>query len=129
MKVELLYFEGCPNWHDAEDNLRAALRAVGALEEGIDRQPVVTQEMAERVGFLGSPSVLIDGTDPFAKSGARPGLTCRVYRTSTGSAGAPSVDQLTEALARAMGRPEPDVERADRRLARPLPRTGSPGRS
>ena len=98
--VTLLYFPGCPNWQTAEANLRAALAEAGA-DVAVHRQVVDTLEDAERLGFLGSPTVLIDGRDPFAEPGALPGLSCRVYRTATSVAGTPTVAQLRAALAAA----------------------------
>jgi hypothetical protein len=54
--------------------------------------------MAERVGFRGSPTILIDGRDPFA-TGAEPiGMSCRVFRTEDGAQGAPTEAQLREVL-------------------------------
>lgn len=94
-----MYLDGCPNWRDAERNLRAALAEVGATDVVVGHQIVETVEEAERVGFLGSPTILINGTDPFATPGGSPGLTCRVYRTDSGFAGAPDVAQLRVALA------------------------------
>jgi len=99
--VTLLYFDGCPNRHEAENNLRAAVAELGAGDVVVRRRLVNTVEDAERVGFLGSPTVLIDGRDPFSVPGAAPGLSCRVYRTDTGLAGAPTVAQLCAALAEA----------------------------
>jgi hypothetical protein len=49
-------------------------------------------------GNRGSPTVLIDGEDPFADPDAPVGLACRVYPTADELAGAPSVAQLTAAL-------------------------------
>lgn len=98
MTVTLLYFPGCPNWQTADVNLRAALEEAGA-DVAVHRRVVDTVEDAERQGFLGSPTILIDGRDPFAEPGAVPGLSCRVYRTQVGVAGAPSVAQLRAALA------------------------------
>ena len=98
MTVTLLYFSGCPNWPTADANLRAAIEETGA-DVTVDRQRVDTAEDAERLGFLGSPTVLFDGRDPFAEPGAVPSLSCRVYRTDAGLAGAPTVAQLRAALA------------------------------
>ena len=98
MTVTLLYFPGCPNWRTADANLRAALEEAGT-DVAVHRRVVDTVEEAERQGFLGSPTVLIDGRDPFAEPGAIPGLSCRVYRTDAGVAGAPTVAQLRAALA------------------------------
>ncbi|MGN6689105.1 MAG: DF family (seleno)protein [Actinomycetales bacterium] len=97
MTVTLLYFPGCPNWQTADANLRAALEEVGA-DIAVQRRVVDSVEDAERHGFLGSPTILIDGRDPFAEPGAAPGLSCRVYRTPAGVAGAPTVAQLRAAL-------------------------------
>lgn len=99
MDVALLYFDDCPNHQHAEENLAAALIESGAGEVVIRRQRVGTVEEAERFGFLGSPTILIDGVDPFAAPGASPGLSCRVYRTEDGPAGAPTVAQIRQALA------------------------------
>jgi protein-disulfide isomerase len=96
--VTLQYFDGCPNWQDADDKLLAALALAGITDVAVHRQLVETVEDAERLGFLGSPTVLIDGVDPFAEPGATPGLSCRVYRTDAGLSGAPSVAQLRAAL-------------------------------
>jgi hypothetical protein len=100
--VTLQYFDGCPNWQDADANLRAVLAQAGAPDVVVRRQLVDTVEDAERLAFLGSPTILIDGVDPFAEPGATPGLSCRVYRTGTGLAGAPTVTQLRAALAGSM---------------------------
>ncbi len=57
-------------------------------------------EEAERTGFRGSPSILIDGADAFADPDAPVGLSCRVYQTPHGPTGSPTLDQLREALTR-----------------------------
>lgn len=98
MTVTLLYFDGCPNWREAEGRLREALREAGRPEQTITLTPVPTAEDAERLGFRGSPTILIDGADPFADESAPVGLACRVFRTPDGLRGAPSVTQLIEAL-------------------------------
>jgi hypothetical protein len=97
MSVALLYIEGCPSWRVAADNLRAALRAVGRTDR-VDCRVVETAEEADAIGFAGSPTVLIDGHDPFAAPTAGVGLACRVYRTPEGPAGAPTVAQLVTIL-------------------------------
>ena len=103
MDVTLLYFDDCPNWHTADDRVRAALAMVG-VEATILYQVVETQRDAEHLGFNGSPTVLIDGVDPFADPGAVAGLACRVYRTQDGLAGAPSVEELIDAFHGALSR-------------------------
>lgn len=93
--VELQYFDDCPNWRVADDHLRILAREF--TDVTVRRRPVDTPEEAENVGFRGSPTILLDGVDPFAsESDPVGGLSCRVYRTPDGPAGAPTVDQLRE---------------------------------
>jgi hypothetical protein len=61
---------------------------------------ILIRVLAVRLGFRGSPTLLIDGHDPFASERDSVGLACRVYRTSEGKDGAPSVEDLRAALAR-----------------------------
>lgn len=96
--VTILYFDGCPNWQLAHARVRQALREVGATEEAITLRPVETDEQAQKMSFRGSPTVLVNGRDPFADLDAPVGLTCRVYPTATGLTGAPSVERLAAAL-------------------------------
>jgi len=95
--VTLRYFDGCPHWRIAYDRLRQM------REEGlIDVEPVLelveTPEDAERLRFVGSPTILIDGRDPFGGPEVNFGLSCRVYQTPDGLAGSPTPDQLRGAL-------------------------------
>ena len=95
--VTLLYIDGCPHWTILDERLRAALHRTGRREEVVRRR-LDTIEDAEAVGFAGSPTILIDGRDPFADPATPPSLSCRLYRTPGGPAGSPTVDQLVEAL-------------------------------
>ena len=97
MRVQLLYFDGCPNWQQAEQRLREAVERVETDVE-LSHVQVATPEDAERLRFRGSPTVLVDGIDPFADADAPVGLSCRIFRTPEGLQGAPTVDQLVEAL-------------------------------
>lgn len=96
MDVTLLYFDDCPNWKVTEQRL--AVIAAERPDVVLTRHRVETVEEAERVGFHGSPSILVDGVDVFAEPGAGVGLSCRVYRTPVGLAGAPTMEQLRDAL-------------------------------
>ncbi|MGH9279257.1 MAG: thioredoxin family protein [Acidimicrobiales bacterium] len=96
MRVTLQYFEDCPNWRIAEARLREALVEVGHPDHAIDHQRVESAEEAERVGFGGSPTILIDGIDPFADPAGPAGYACRVYSDDA----APTVAQLRQALVR-----------------------------
>lgn len=70
MKVELLYFDGCPNWVEMDARVRAALESVSCGDGEVERVLVSTPAQAEEMGFPGSPTVLVDGRDPFAEPGA-----------------------------------------------------------
>lgn len=97
MNVTVLYFSGCPNWQTAIERVHAAAARTG-LAVQVSTQAVESTEDANRLGFTGSPTILLDGTDPFAKPGEISALACRVYTTPDGPAGSPTVDQLVEAL-------------------------------
>ncbi len=99
MHVSLLYFDGCPNWQETEQRLLTALADSG-VQAALTYLHVDTHEDAERLGFRGSPTVLLDGRDPFASPEDPVGLACRVFRTPDGLRGAPTVAQLREALER-----------------------------
>lgn len=93
MQITLQYFDECPNWRTADERLREVLDATGRTES-ITYVRVETDEDAERFRFHGSPTILIDGRDPFDGSGLAVGLSCRVYRTPSGLAGSPTAEQL-----------------------------------
>lgn len=97
MRVELLYFDGCPSWRVAYERLQLALRESGIQAE-VEVVEVRTDEEAARRLFRGSPTVRIDGEDLFSEPGAATGLACRVYSTPAGLAGSPTLEQFVEAL-------------------------------
>lgn len=98
MDITLLYFDDCPNWKIADDRL--AVIAAERPEITVTHHRVETFDEAERVAFQGSPSILIDGVDPFAGAGAGAGvgLACRIYQTPQGQAGSPTLEQLRSAI-------------------------------
>lgn len=97
MDITLLYFEDCPNWKTAAERLTRL--ATERPDFTVSYQLVETSEQAERVGFLGSPSIQVEGADVFAEPGSRVGLTCRRYPTPDGYEGAPTLEQLRVVLA------------------------------
>ena len=94
MHVTLQYFNGCPNWKIVDQRLRELL----GTKADIEYRLVESQEDAEQLGFRGSPTILVDGVDPFANADEPLGLTCRLYLTAEGRAGTPSIGQLRKAL-------------------------------
>jgi hypothetical protein len=59
---------------------------------------VATGEEALEHGMCGSPTILVDGADPFAKPDKPAGLACRIFATEHGPDGSPSVGQLIKVL-------------------------------
>jgi len=97
MDITLLYFKDCPNWKTTAERL--TLLATERSDMTVTQHLVETLEQAERAGFLGSPSIQVEGVDVFAEPGARVGLACRRYPTPDGYAGAPTLEQLRVVLA------------------------------
>lgn len=95
MKVELLYFDDCPNWKVAAERLDDVAGGRGVT---VERRQVTTPEEAEAARFRGSPTILIDGEDPFSSGDEPFGLACRMYQTPDGPAGSPTTGQLEAAL-------------------------------
>ncbi len=94
-RLELLYFPECPHWSLAQERLSEVTARFGL---SIEHHLVTTEDEAERVCFRGSPTILIDGVDPFAKDDQAIGLSCRIYRTPDGYAGSPTAEQIAAAL-------------------------------
>ena len=93
MNVTLLYFDDCPNWQAT--NLLLT-RLADTYDFDLTRERVTSVEEAERLGFRGSPSVIVDGIDPFADPDAPIGLSCRLYWRPKGLTGAPTEEMLQE---------------------------------
>lgn len=104
MDLRLLYFDGCPNWKVTEERLQKALR-IARIQAEVTLVDVPSAEEAERLAFRGSPTVLVDGGDPFADESAPVGLSCRVFPTPEGLRGSPTVEQLVAALKSGPGSP------------------------
>jgi hypothetical protein len=99
MRVELLYFDGCPSWQSAYDHLKLALAGLG-LPDDVRLVRVQTNEQALELRFTGSPTIRLNGQDLFPTNQADYGLGCRLYITPEGMRGYPTVDMLREAIHR-----------------------------
>jgi hypothetical protein len=85
VKVELLWWEGCPSTPEAMEDLKRVLREEGLDAEAVELVEVESDEQAERERFPGSPTIRIDGEDAVPPADTHPvGLTCRVYRLRDG---------------------------------------------
>jgi hypothetical protein len=102
MKVQVLFFDGCPNHEALLPHLRALLSAAGAEDTDIDLVRVQDADAAESERFLGSPTVRIDGQDvePGADDRTDFGLKCRLFATPEGLRGTPADDWVIHALQR-----------------------------
>jgi hypothetical protein len=84
-RIELLYWDGCPSHPEALRDLRAALDDLGHPELAVALVEIATAEQAAQHGFIGSPTLRIDGVDPLPPpADESPGLNCRVYRRRDG---------------------------------------------
>lgn len=96
MRITVLTVPECPNAPLAVERVTAALAGRAAAVELVE---VLDQAQATELGMTGSPTVLLDGVDPFAPAGAVPSISCRLYREADGAvSGAPSVAALRAAL-------------------------------
>ncbi len=102
MRVELLYFDGCPS-HERLLPRLSELVAGADPDAGVELRRVESIEAAERERFLGSPTVRIDGVDmePGAPERTDFGLKCRLYRSDEGISGLPPERWIRDALAQA----------------------------
>ena len=100
MKVQVLQVPDCPH----APVLVARLAELLGDDVRIDTVDIADEDRARSLGMRGSPTLLLDGTDPFATE-APAGLACRLYRDEDGApAGAPSLTQLRAVIdARAGG--------------------------
>ncbi len=95
MQIDLLYFDGCPSWESALENLKAALEAEN-VEAQVRLVKVENDEQAAQLKFLGSPSFRVNGEDWWGEERKRYNLSCRVYLTPQGMRGAPTVEMFRE---------------------------------
>ena len=104
MRLTILHVSDCPNAAVLDNRLAEATAGRGDVE--VDRQLIDSEETAQERGMTGSPTLLVDGHDPFAEPGLTASLSCRLYRDETGRpVGAPSTTQLRRALEQHPGNP------------------------
>lgn len=103
MKVEILYLAGCPHHLVAVDTVREVLEKEGVFAD-LTELEVPNRESAERLRFLGSPSIRINGEDVevSARSSRVFGLSCRVYVAHGARLGAPPSDWVRAAFREAL---------------------------
>lgn len=95
MEVTVLYIDGCPSWTVAVERVAALAEELGFV---LTRRQITSPREAEEAGFRGSPTILVDGRDAFARGDEPAGLACRLYETPDGPRGAPTLAQLRARL-------------------------------
>jgi hypothetical protein len=109
MRLEVLHVPDCPNL------LPLLERLAQVADLPVVTRVIESDDEAARFGMAGSPTLLVDGVDPFAASDWS--LSCRLYRDEDGRiVSVPSVEQLRSAI---NGR-SVDVLSAWRTRAQPL---------
>jgi len=98
-RVEILYFEGCPN-HESARALVDRLARELDVEPEIELVQVADPEAAAMLRFLGSPTVRVDGVDvePGAEERRDFAFSCRIYRSDGGASEQPAEGWVREAL-------------------------------
>jgi hypothetical protein len=101
MELTVLAMPDCPHAALLDQRLSSVL--ADWPEVAVTRRAVTDLDQATRWGMRGSPTLLVDGTDPFAVSGQPPSVSCRLYRRPDGNAeGVPSIEALRDAIEQAL---------------------------
>jgi len=99
VRIDLLWFRGCPNHETAERWLNDAMAERG-IEAPIHRIQVEDEEAGNAVMFPGSPTIRVNGRD--IEPGWQPcddcSPRCRVYLTPEGLRGLPDRAWIDQAL-------------------------------
>jgi len=99
VKIEILTFDGCPNAQVVRELVERVL-ADSEVDAELAHVNIPDPETAQRLRFLGSPTIRVDGRDiePGAEERTDYALACRTYRTARGTAGTPDERWLRDAL-------------------------------
>jgi hypothetical protein len=99
-RVELLWWEGCPSSAEAHELVRRLMAEAGLDPGSLRSIEIDTDGAAEREGFVGSPTIRIDGRDIQPPQEEEPaGLSCRVYHLRDGRISPlPDPEDIKEAL-------------------------------
>jgi hypothetical protein len=99
-ELTVLAVPDCPNASVLQHRLAGLV--AGRPGVTVTRQDITDLAEAARWGMHGSPTLLINGSDPFAAPGTAPAVACRLYKTENGGVdGAPAVSVLRQALEQA----------------------------
>jgi hypothetical protein len=104
-RIELLAFSDCPSHEEAHRRLVGLLDELGRDDVEVAIRWVETEEEADAVGFVGSPTFRWQGEDLLPPGPeAHVGLSCRVYRRRDGRPSPlPDPEDLRDAVVAALG--------------------------
>jgi hypothetical protein len=103
MRVELLWWAGCPSHPQALADLRTAMVELGLDPDTIELREIASDADAHAERFLGSPTIRVDGLDAKPTDDEHYGLTCRVYHRRDGRVSpTPDPADLRDALSQAI---------------------------
>ena len=103
MRAELLWWAGCPSTERARELLAEALERHGLDPAAIEMREIRTEDDASAEGFVGSPTIRLDGVEVAPEPGEPVGLSCRVYRTRDGRVSpVPDPKDIDEAIKEAI---------------------------
>jgi hypothetical protein len=99
MEITFLYWQECMSHEAAMERLRQVITEEGA-EVPVHVVKVETQEQAEQLQFIGSPTILVNGQDiQPPPSNSQYILTCRTYYLEDGRVSPlPSLEMIRRAL-------------------------------
>ena len=98
MEIKLLYLDGCPSWQETKAEIEQLLRE-RAIEASVELVHVADNDQAQRLQFVGSPTVQVNGkdVDPEApQSGFN--MECRLYWVDGKPVGKPPRQWLVDAI-------------------------------
>ena len=98
MHIDILHVAHCPHLEDARAHVREAVASTG-VRATVEELEITTSDDARRLGMHGSPTILLDGRDPFATDAEDGSFSCRLYTVDGRLAGSPSVPQIVAAIA------------------------------
>ena len=102
LRVQLLFFVGCPHVDATRQVLRSALEGAGVGDVVVEELDVEAPSTPAGLRDWGSPTILIDGVDLVGER-IPWGLSCRIYSADR-SAGVPSQKLIEEQLRKAQGK-------------------------
>lgn len=105
-RVELLWWQGCPSTERALAELQQTMVELGLDPDAVAVREVRDDVQAAREGFVGSPTVRVEGRDVVPPDAEEPCvLACRIYRRPDGRISpTPDAGVLRTALVYAMTR-------------------------